>query len=72
MLNILGNLVHGVTGSLARWRERQRALAELASLDDRSLADIGITRSEIPYVLSRAVRRAELGLPANTNSRRAA
>lgn len=69
MLNIFGNLAHG----LARWRERQRALNELASLDDRSLADIGITRSEIPYVLSRAVRRAELGLPAaNSNTRRAA
>ena len=36
----------------AEWRRRQQAYAELAQLDDRSLADIGITRSEIPYVLN--------------------
>jgi len=34
------------------WRQRQQAYAELAQLDDRSLADIGISRSEIPYVLA--------------------
>jgi uncharacterized protein YjiS (DUF1127 family) len=57
MLNIFGNLLHGLAG----WRQRQRAYAELATLDDRSLADIGITRSEIPYVLSHAAEhRAEM------------
>jgi uncharacterized protein YjiS (DUF1127 family) len=38
---------------LAEYRRQQRALEELYSLDDRSLADIGITRSEIPYVLAK-------------------
>jgi uncharacterized protein YjiS (DUF1127 family) len=38
---------------LAEYRRQQRALEELYSLDDRSLADIGITRSEIPYLMSR-------------------
>jgi uncharacterized protein YjiS (DUF1127 family) len=37
---------------LAEYRRRQRALEELYSLDDRSLADIGITRSDIPYILA--------------------
>jgi uncharacterized protein YjiS (DUF1127 family) len=75
MLHFTGNLVHELATALAGWRRRQRAYAELYALDDRSLADIGITRSEIPYVLSRAAvgrnpRAAEA--PAEGNFRRAA
>ncbi len=33
--------------ALADWRRRQRAYSELMALDDRSLADIGIRRSQI-------------------------
>lgn len=36
----------------AEWRQRQHAYAELVQLDDRSLADIGISRAEIPYVVN--------------------
>ncbi len=73
MLNFLGNMLHRLAASVADWRQRQRAYAELASLDDRSLADIGITRSEIPYVLSHAARhQAETGTPVNNNIRHAA
>lgn len=73
MLNVLGNLLHGLSASVADWRQRQRAYAELAALDDRSLADIGITRSEIPYVLSHAAQhQAETGTPANSNFQQAA
>jgi len=69
MLNLISNLLHG----LADWRQRRRAYAELAMLDDRSLADIGISRSEIPYVLSHAEEHhRDLGLPANSNLPRAA
>ena len=52
MLTILISAWRAIGGHLATWRQRQQAYAELAGLDDRSLADIGITRSEIPYVLS--------------------
>jgi uncharacterized protein YjiS (DUF1127 family) len=73
MLNILGNLIHDLRAGLSDWRQRNRAYAELAGLDDRSLADMGITRSEIPYVLSQApARRDELKAPANSNIQRAA
>ena len=73
MLNVLGNLIHDLRAGLADWRQRNRAYAELAALDDRSLADMGITRSEIPYVLSHApARHEELEAPANRNIRRAA
>lgn len=73
MLNLLGKMLHRLAASVADWRQRQRAYAELASLDDRSLADIGITRSEIPYVLSHAAQHpAEAGTPVNSNYQHAA
>ena len=37
--------------AFAEWRRRQQAYAELMALDDRSLADIGIRRSEIPAIV---------------------
>ena len=75
MLHFIGALGQELATALAGWRRRQRAYAELYALDDRSLADIGITRSEIPYVLSRATqarnpRRAEV--PHEGNFRHAA
>lgn len=75
MLNLLGNLLHTVSEAAHEWRVRQRAYAELAALDDRSLADIGITRSEIPYVLSQAAsahKETVVPPPANGNYQHAA
>ncbi len=72
MLRILENW----RATLAQWQERRQAYAELASLDDRSLADIGLTRAEIPYALSGATLTdgdlAEVEAPANGNLQRAA
>ena len=70
MLNFLENLGHALGSAWSDWRSRQQAYAELASLDDRSLADIGITRSEIPYVLSHGAElhgSGALTTPANNN-----
>jgi uncharacterized protein YjiS (DUF1127 family) len=44
---LLGNCWH----AYATWHERQVAVRELHSLDDRSLRDIGISRSEIESVV---------------------
>ena len=58
------------------WVARERAFRELAALDDRSLADIGISRSEIPFVFD--TKLAEIVTPsvqpvaANRNVRHAA
>jgi uncharacterized protein YjiS (DUF1127 family) len=41
---MLSSLVH----YLHSWRHYGTAMRELASLSDRELADIGITRSDIP------------------------
>jgi uncharacterized protein YjiS (DUF1127 family) len=62
MLHFIGNLGHLLAMALAGWRRRQRAYAELFSLDDRSLADIGITRSEIRYVLANTAERNPRGV----------
>jgi len=48
---------NAITARFAKWRREQQAYAELAALDDRSLADIGITRGEIPYIVSQGKER---------------
>ena len=45
------SLLDAVRHGFAEWRRKQLAYAELMSLDDRSLADIGIRRSDIPAVV---------------------
>ena len=54
---MLSRFFKGLARSYAAWSQRRRAYEELYALDDRSLADLGITRSEIPYVLARAPER---------------
>jgi uncharacterized protein YjiS (DUF1127 family) len=39
------------------WRGYDRSMSELSRLDDRELADIGISRAEIPAVAWGAKRR---------------
>lgn len=46
------NMCVAARHAVADWRRRQRAAAELSALDDRSLADIGIHRSEIPAIIA--------------------
>lgn len=47
----LVNIAVSARAALRNWRRRQRAYHELIALDDRSLADIGIHRSQIPAVV---------------------
>jgi uncharacterized protein YjiS (DUF1127 family) len=54
MSNLFSGSVHALAARFAEWRSRQRAYAELSALEDRDLADIGISRSEIPYILAQA------------------
>jgi uncharacterized protein YjiS (DUF1127 family) len=41
------NVLNSVREAFANWRGRERAYDNLMALDDHSLADIGIRRSEI-------------------------
>ena len=74
MLDFLGHALHNVGERFDGWRKYQQAYRELASLDDRALADIGVTRSEIPFVLSHFsdLTRAKAFAAANENGRKAA
>jgi uncharacterized protein YjiS (DUF1127 family) len=48
------NLFIAAREAIADRRRRNRAYAELSALDDRSLADIGVHRSQIPAIVARA------------------
>lgn len=58
MLSLFISGLHNAKNAYIAWRRRQAAYEELSALDDRSLADIGITRSDIPYLFSRDVQDA--------------
>jgi len=74
MLSIVPTLVAKLRG----WQERQRVLNELYAMDDRALADIGLSRGDIPFVVRGTAPvpplapRQGLPIPANTVTRRAA
>ena len=64
------SLFAAARNAFAEWRRRQQAYGELMALDDRSLADIGIHRSEIPAIVEgtrpRREQREREFLPAFT------
>ena len=47
-----GSFFKGYWRAFQEWRKRERILAELSSLSDRELRDIGITHGEIDYFVS--------------------
>lgn len=56
----------GAFRSVVRWsarqRQRRQAIAQLGSLDDRLLSDIGIARGEIVALVDDALRRGPLSV----------
>jgi uncharacterized protein YjiS (DUF1127 family) len=76
MSTLLSRFADGLIGRFENWRARERAFRELSALDDRSLADIGLTRSDIPFILERKPAQAGVSRiepeAANNNVRHAA
>lgn len=58
MVNGFFSGLQHIRAAYIEWRRREAAYEELNALDDRSLADIGITRSDIPRLFSRDVQDA--------------
>ena len=54
------NMLVAARAALAERRERRRAYEELAALDDRSLADIGLHRTQLPGMVERLYESVEL------------
>jgi uncharacterized protein YjiS (DUF1127 family) len=56
----------------ALWRERKAAVRELRALNDRTLRDIGVNRSEIEWVVygQDATRLRDASIAANRSRRR--
>ena len=50
--------VAGLLHKTAEWRRRGRQRRELAQLSDRELQDIGVTRMEVEYELSKSYWQA--------------
>jgi uncharacterized protein YjiS (DUF1127 family) len=61
---MLSRFFKGLARYYADWQLRRRAYEELYALDERSLADIGITRAEIPYILARVADERPVPQPA--------
>lgn len=53
MLHDLAARLMAMKSAFSRWWTVHRAETELAALDDRLLADIGLVRADIPEVLRR-------------------
>jgi len=43
-----------IVGSFKNWRSYRRTVSELGALSNRELDDLGITRSDIPFIAKRA------------------
>jgi len=52
-LDALSDTTHWVLAALHAWRRRSRERAQLAALDDRSLADIGLTRGDAEFLINK-------------------
>ena len=53
------SVLHPLRARLEARRERRHAAKELCALDDRTLAELGLRRSEIPFVVARPVRQRD-------------
>lgn len=52
-LDALGDAAHRLQTILRTWRWRARERAHLASLDDRMLQDIGLTRADRSFLVNK-------------------
>lgn len=52
-LDALSDAAHWVLATLRDWRRRSRERAQLTALDERTLADIGLTRAHAEFLANK-------------------
>ena len=52
-LDALGDATGWILATLHQWRQRARERAEIATLDERTLADIGLTRGDAEFLANK-------------------
>lgn len=57
-LHRIGRRARALLRLVARWRRERRRFDDLRHLDERTLRDLGITRSELPSVAAELAGRA--------------
>ena len=67
LLSAVGRAIARVFGALREQRARKRALAELLSLDDRGLRDLGLNRAGVFFAVDHG--REDVPAPANANEK---
>jgi uncharacterized protein YjiS (DUF1127 family) len=55
-MNVLNAIHRAVVAPVVTWYNRQRMFEELNGLSDRVLADIGLTRAQLPSFVKQAYR----------------
>jgi uncharacterized protein YjiS (DUF1127 family) len=65
VVTALTSIFRSLVGSFQAWRERERTYSELNSLDDHTLADLGLRRSDIPLVVFSKGREFEANVAAS-------
>lgn len=63
-MTALNSIFATLVGSFKAWRERERTYSELNSLDDHTLADLGLRRSDIPLIVFSKGREFEADVAA--------
>jgi uncharacterized protein YjiS (DUF1127 family) len=68
-MSALTNTLTALLERFKLWREHQRAFAELNALDDHALADLGLRRSDIEFVVYRKAYEANgIAVPSLADS----
>ena len=63
------NLLNSAWEAIADWRRRERAYTELMALDDHSLADIGIRRSDVRAICEGSYKPDPAAAPVPSSRR---
>jgi uncharacterized protein YjiS (DUF1127 family) len=62
--SLVGTVLAAIVGAVKAWAAQRAVAEELAGLDDRTVADLGLTRGDFPAIIAGTYRRG--GEPADS------